>query len=311
MSDVGKKAAIETLRKEVGFGCPVCRSPFLEWHHFDPPWEDEHHWRPEGMIAMCPNCHGPADRRKNKEGAYSKEELRKLKRGDYSRIDVATRFPWWQNKTSVLVRIGGNYSDASSSALSVNGIPIIGLKRDDSGHLLLSLELRDGGGQVVVSIRDNYFHVRPSELQDLIAPPKTTRLKIWVTSHDIGIDFSFKRMTEEQLRKQLQSDQRRSIEAFNADLNSQGLPDEWLAVGQDSSGLGETIISWAKEHCQDDEGLFPVLDFEHLTIYFHGQKTQIKDGIGSRVFFCFSHGNSGSNYNIQCQCAMCSLSVGS
>src|SRR5438876_5358162 len=37
MSDEGKSAAIAELRREVGFGCPVCRSPFLTWHLFDPP----------------------------------------------------------------------------------------------------------------------------------------------------------------------------------------------------------------------------------------------------------------------------------
>ena len=53
MSDKGKSAAIRTLRREVGFGCPVCRSPFLTWHHFDPPYHVEEHWRHEGMIALC------------------------------------------------------------------------------------------------------------------------------------------------------------------------------------------------------------------------------------------------------------------
>lgn len=37
MSDKGKNETIAILRREVGFGCPVCRSPFLTWHHFDPP----------------------------------------------------------------------------------------------------------------------------------------------------------------------------------------------------------------------------------------------------------------------------------
>jgi hypothetical protein len=53
MSDKGRTAAIEILRKEVGFGCPICRNPLLTWHHFAPPSNVEHHWRPEGMIALC------------------------------------------------------------------------------------------------------------------------------------------------------------------------------------------------------------------------------------------------------------------
>src|SRR4051794_36852278 len=84
MSDVGKNAAIAELRREVGFGCPVCRSPFLTWHHFDPPVHGPRgtgmHWRPEGIIAMCPICHPDADEKGGSAGAYSTEELRAMKK---------------------------------------------------------------------------------------------------------------------------------------------------------------------------------------------------------------------------------------
>ena len=36
-----------TLRTEVGYGCPICRSPFLTWHHFDPPYSVRPHNDPE------------------------------------------------------------------------------------------------------------------------------------------------------------------------------------------------------------------------------------------------------------------------
>ena len=55
MNRTPPKKVIQTLRQEVGFGCPVpnCGNPYLEWHHFDPPWSIENHHRPEGMIALC------------------------------------------------------------------------------------------------------------------------------------------------------------------------------------------------------------------------------------------------------------------
>lgn len=42
----------EILRKEVNFGCPIegCGSPYLEYHHFDPPWHEREHHDPQGMI---------------------------------------------------------------------------------------------------------------------------------------------------------------------------------------------------------------------------------------------------------------------
>jgi len=72
------------LRKEVGFGCPApkdtksalaCGNPFLEYHHFDPPWHVEYHHKPEGMVALCSAHHKKADK-----GAFTKEQILRMKR---------------------------------------------------------------------------------------------------------------------------------------------------------------------------------------------------------------------------------------
>ncbi|MEW5735721.1 MAG: hypothetical protein AB1921_12755 [Thermodesulfobacteriota bacterium] len=64
------------LRQEVNYGCPVpgCGSPFLTWHHFDPPWSVKEHHNPDSMIALCTQCHPMAD-----AGAYSSEQFEALK----------------------------------------------------------------------------------------------------------------------------------------------------------------------------------------------------------------------------------------
>jgi hypothetical protein len=51
------------LAEEVGFGCPVegCGSPYLSWHHFDPPWSERQQHEPQGMIALCRTHHDMAD----------------------------------------------------------------------------------------------------------------------------------------------------------------------------------------------------------------------------------------------------------
>lgn len=66
----------ERLRREVGFGCPVkgCGSPYLTWHHFDPPWSKHEHHEPNGMIALCREHHDQAD-----AGAFTKDQLRAFK----------------------------------------------------------------------------------------------------------------------------------------------------------------------------------------------------------------------------------------
>jgi hypothetical protein len=81
------------LRREVGFGCPVptCASPFLSYHHFDPPWSVREHHNPAGMIALCPIHHPLAH-----GGVFSKAQLRRMKhQGAPDR--VRGRFGWLRN----------------------------------------------------------------------------------------------------------------------------------------------------------------------------------------------------------------------
>src|SRR5438093_427730 len=69
------------LRSEVGFGCPVpaCNSPYLSWHHFDPPWAIAHHHNPDGIVALCVQHHGAAD-----GGAFTNQQLHAFKDRRYN-----------------------------------------------------------------------------------------------------------------------------------------------------------------------------------------------------------------------------------
>src|SRR6266702_463986 len=86
------------LRSEVGFGCPFieeaagspCGNPYLEWAHFDPPWEVRHHHNPHGMIALCHDHHAKAD-----AGALTIEQWRNLKElAQKYAPEVKGRFEW-------------------------------------------------------------------------------------------------------------------------------------------------------------------------------------------------------------------------
>jgi len=78
------------LRQEVGFCCPIdgCGSPYLSWHHFDPPWREREHHDPAGMIALCLQHHKEAD-----AGTFTEAQLKQLKKTSASR-EVKGRFNW-------------------------------------------------------------------------------------------------------------------------------------------------------------------------------------------------------------------------
>lgn len=89
------------LRSEVGFGCPVdgCGSPYLTYHHFDPPRRLRDHNEPQGMIALCRKHHDDAG-----GGAFTLEQLKDLKREGRERNQRQRNLP------------GGDSNSSSTSA---------------------------------------------------------------------------------------------------------------------------------------------------------------------------------------------------
>jgi hypothetical protein len=151
------------LRREVGFGCPApgCSNPYLEWHHFDPPWKVEEHHRPDGMIAPCEEHHTKAD-----NGAYTVDQLRRMKaEAAKSRTDVQGRFDWLRRK--LLVVVGGQLHPLAQTVLRVKGTPIIWFTRDDEQHVLVNIDLssvsKSGEDRLVLIGNDWLLKGTPSD----------------------------------------------------------------------------------------------------------------------------------------------------
>ncbi len=207
MSDKGKAAAIEVLRREVGFGCPICRSPFLTWHHFDPPWHKEQHWRVEGIIAMCGEHHDDADEKGGNAGAYSIAELRRLKKSKLSSDDVKAKFGMWQDKKSLLVRVGGCYTDTSGPIISVNEVSADHVQQERGGAPVpVPGTSRNKDDAVLLKMEDNWLTAYPANVHDMSVPPKTKTVKVWVAEADVGLEFSFNRITMADLDELLRQD---------------------------------------------------------------------------------------------------------
>lgn len=45
------------VRRKSGFGCVLCGCAIVEYHHFDPPFQDAQAHSVEGITALCPTCH--------------------------------------------------------------------------------------------------------------------------------------------------------------------------------------------------------------------------------------------------------------
>ena len=206
----------QTLRQEVGFGCPVdgCRQAFLTWHHFDPPWNVEQHHRPEGMIALCRQHHDAADR-----GVYSQDELRHFKKSVITALPVVAEFPW--SKHQLLIRLCGCYLGGTTVAVALAGEPAIWLRRTNEGLLLLSFKLKAADNSILAEMEDNMFEADPSLLHNLEVNTGGTKLKFWLSPRNIGLKLSFKRITIDELSIALETDRRRAEKVLNGNSRSE------------------------------------------------------------------------------------------
>lgn len=164
------EGVIRKLRQEVGFGCPVpgCGNPYLQWHHFDPPWREKNHHNPEGMIALCGEHHDKAD-----NGAFTKEQLHKFKLDAKARrlLEVKGRFDWLRN--DILSVVGSNFYYEIPILIQLFGIPVVSFRRDEEGYLLLNLKMLNEYNNDRIEIKDNFWVFKPSKsnLIDFKCPP--------------------------------------------------------------------------------------------------------------------------------------------
>lgn len=161
------------LRQEVGFCCPVrgCGSPYLTWHHFDPPWRVEHHHRPEGMIALCREHADKAD-----HGSFTDDQLRELKQKGRSRsAEVRGHFDWMRQ--DLLAVVGGNFFYEQRVIFQLGETPCIWFDRDEGGYLLLNFKMPTTSGSRRAQIEQNFWSVTTA-VEEVICPPSGKLVEI-------------------------------------------------------------------------------------------------------------------------------------
>lgn len=176
---------IQILREEVGFGCPItnCGLPNLEWHHFDPPFNERNHHNPEGMIALCRDHHIQAD-----NGAFTNEQLKKFKKsGRDNWKQTSGKFNWMRNR--LLAVIGSNLTYETPILFSYKGTPKIWFERDENGYLLLNLHMIETSNKPRMSVTNNIWCNAGNE-ERIEFPPSAKKLKISYPNKDmVSIEY--------------------------------------------------------------------------------------------------------------------------
>ncbi len=294
----------EELRREVGYGCPICRSPFLTWHHFDPPYSVRPHNDPKGMIALCREHHDEAD-----NDNWAPERLHALKKTPRSVEDVRGSFPSWEHE-NILVRMGGNYIGGSEVLVAIAGHPLVRLRRNAAGLLALSFDLSDKDGNPLLRMADNSFDLFPKGIHDFVATAKKREVKLWFGERDVGLDLTFERSSVADLSAVLNDDFERSKAKCDVGLQrvrdriEQCLPEHlrnpffgppmvpwWIdRVSEDireqvregyltGDKTGPWVKKWALNNCTESDGKIPFLNFKNLSFFFSGKRLRLRNGL--------------------------------
>lgn len=171
------------LRKEVNFGCPVrqCGNPYLEYHHFDPPWKDEKHHRVEGMIALCATHHAKAD-------AYTVEQCREMKSAPFLG-NLSGNFEYLRKDISV--KMGGVEVSKSLILLSHKDAQLVWLEVDEKGYKRLNIN-HVRNGSIIRILENNNWNIdtRGGLVVDIESPPSGRKLIVkYSDSSSLSIEF--------------------------------------------------------------------------------------------------------------------------
>ena len=258
------------LREEVGYACPArrdgvrCSAPFLEYHHFDPPWAKQPHHNPQGMIALCNSCHPKAD-----AGTWTKAELHAFKSAPSPLEQVRAHFPWaesqalWSVGSNVVVPPLGPFI-----GLRVGDLDVVRSATANNGRLLLSLELLNRDGTEALAIEENELRVWPPKPGDLNVSTGGTHCSCWVGTSkatQVGLDLKFRRYSEvgflAWLRKIWKGD------VINADAWKMRCEARKMIGRGPASDRSEEALMDLPAHCRDSDGCIPVVHVHRMVAF--------------------------------------------
>jgi hypothetical protein len=179
------------LRQETGFVCaePDCVSPYVTYHHFDPPYRGGQTHEPAGMIPLCLEHHKAAD-----HGAYSDDDLREWKASKHQGpIDGGFAY-----RGRLVTIVGNSVVVDANQLITIHGEPVVWFTQDEKGDRLLNLEVQDATLRPVFSMRDNRWTVAETP-EDLVCPPSAKDLSLRVPSLGVSLDIRFERKAKSSL----------------------------------------------------------------------------------------------------------------
>lgn len=173
------------LRQEAAFGCCLCGHPLMQYHHIV-PYSVEPHFRPEDMMALCPNHHELAN-----DGALPIDQQRAAKATPYNRQHGHVKGQLYVNQLGTKLCLGGQIFDsAAGDLLRIDDEMLIRTAISEDGALLLSVRLFDEGGTLLAEIDENEWISHEPLPWDIEHAPQ--RLSVKSAERKVALDVNCK-----------------------------------------------------------------------------------------------------------------------
>lgn len=187
------------LRREVNFGCPVsgCGSPYLSYHHFDPPVAEGGGDDPAGIIAVCLHHHRAAD-----IGTYTKDQLREIKKNPFLGSPEAHGILEWRRR-EVVFRMGAVTYLRPEVLLQGRDRRLIWVERDAMGYLLLNMDIPGSDGESILKMEQNDWVVT-GNLADLEVAPSGRNISVLAPQRDLEISIRFKDLEQHRFHQDVE-----------------------------------------------------------------------------------------------------------
>lgn len=108
------------IRIDAGFGCVICGTPFVDYEHIEPEFNNAHVHDPTKMTLLCTGCHGKVTGKRK-----SKKKVWEAKANPICKKDGFVREILEPTQEEVKVLVGNSVFTISNIILSVAGKPII------------------------------------------------------------------------------------------------------------------------------------------------------------------------------------------
>jgi len=161
----------QILRAEAFFGCCRCGFPIYEYHHIV-PYETEHHFRPEDMMLLCPNCHDMATK-----GSLKEPKQRQFKEQPFNRKHGYAKGKLWVDAPGGTILLSSTNLVGQGCFVSVGPTCLVRIEVGDEGNLELYLALYDKTDKLLIDVDRNEWKTGDPTFWDLEADHQFLKLR--------------------------------------------------------------------------------------------------------------------------------------